>query len=344
MRHVIAGPLPHSAGECLVWAEGSVLARAPVLQERFEVELEDPPHRVAVEHRVDDEVRRACIAELDGERTDLSEMTPGSTLRAQAWRAACERGLGDRIHLVEALLPDPIGDAVRRMPRALRFQARDQLLKALRVAMHAQRFDWRWDELEPALAEKLAAPVRTFVVTGLWRSALRVSAVDRPLVELCEPAAAAFEQRACRLAARLLSDALAPVGVSVPDPADHRGSGWSIAMLLALRPRASDPEREGQLMTAASVCTEIAVAMDRALDGMVASALERDDPAVLQGTLAHQLRALEGSLHEELGAAAPHVPGSWTGLAALWVTSLVGLGFSEDIDRSTERYTFPSYE
>ncbi|MEZ4318333.1 MAG: hypothetical protein R3F61_12555 [Myxococcota bacterium] len=337
MDCTLTGFVPYTAGECVVWSDGRDLARGPVLQEHFTITVPDAPGRVVVEHRVDGDVRRARVVDLNEPRVEVSAMTRGSTLRAQAWRQSWERGLGDRLALIDSLLPDPVGEAVRSMSQSLRNQARSQLLRALRVAMHTQRFAWEWDQLDPALKAQLSAPVRTLIVVGVWRSALRVSEVDRPLIELCEPAAARLEQRACGLATRILNDALAPHGVVVPDPRERPLSAWPVAVLFALR-----ATTEVDVMVLASLCSEVAVAIDRVLDGVVATALERDDPEVLRTTLAGQLAALERSLQADLAEAAPRIPGGWIAIVALWVSSLSGLGFNEDIDRSTESYTVPS--
>jgi len=337
MSTVFSGRVHAATGEVRVWADGRELGRAPLLQMGFEVCVDGPPRRVSIEHIVDGTVRRGRVVEVSGERVEVGELTRGSTLRAEAWRQAWERGLGGRYPLLEALLPDEVGDALGAMPRALRGQARDLLLRTLRVALHAQQFPWSWESLDPQLQEHLSAPMRTLLLVGVWRSALRVSNVDRPLVDLCEPAAAALELRACRLAARVLGQALEPVGVKLPDPGSRPVSSWSVAVLFSLR-----AVTDADVLTPAAVCSEVSIAIDRALDGIVAKALDRDDPQVLENTLAQQVAYLESSLQRDLADTVGELPGGWTAVAALWVSTLAGLGFNADIDRSTESYTIPS--
>ncbi|MCB9677973.1 MAG: hypothetical protein H6737_22935 [Alphaproteobacteria bacterium] len=320
-------------GEIRIWADGAERARAPVSEGEFSVALAGHAFRhVCVEHVLDGQVRRAQIVPGDRDVVEVPPFSRGSTLRAIAWRQAVQSGLADPSLLVDALLPDRVSDLLGTLSRETRLREQKKLLRCLRVALHAQAFGGHWVSLDPELAADLSSPIRIFTVIGAWRSAMRVAGVDRRLVDACESVAATMQLRASQLATSVLERPLAAHGIHLPDP---RAGAWNLSMLVTLRRQC-----KVDFLVPADICQEVATAMDRSLDGIVAEALRRDDPTLVTETLRKHLESLESTLQRDLEGEVHTIPGGWVPVAALWVSNLAGLGFNADIDRATEIHGF----
>ncbi|MEZ4316163.1 MAG: hypothetical protein R3F61_01610 [Myxococcota bacterium] len=316
-------------GEIRVWADGAERARGPVTDGQFALAVAGTPCRhVCIEHFVDDQLRRAQVVPGDRDVVEVPPFSRGSTLRAIAWRQAVHDGLPDPHLLVESLVPDRVSETLGALPREQRLRQQTKLLRCLRVALHAQAFGGHWEGLPPDLRDELSSPVRILTVVAAWRAALRVAAVDRRLLDASEAATKTLQLRASQLATSALQRPLEPFGISLPDP---RGGRWEVAMLQTLR-----KQSDADFLTPTDICQEVTTAMDRSLDGVVAEALRRDDPMLVTETLRKQLEFLESSLQKEVADLVHTLPGGWIPVAALWVSTLAGLGFNHDIDRATE--------